>query len=83
MFGFGTMISLDAKTCSVPQFIGVPQSNFEIANFCINFLVPLALGGRVNPSDTLVMVTETIHHLWPPHTEESLRFSKCVLRLIF
>ena len=28
-FGFGTMISLNAKTCSVPLFIGAPQRNFE------------------------------------------------------
>ena len=47
-FGFGTMISLDAKTCSVPQFIGAPQWNFETADLGIKSLAPLALGGWVN-----------------------------------
>ena len=45
MFGFGTTISLDAKTRSVPQFIGAPQRNFETADLGIESSVPLALGG--------------------------------------
>ena len=57
------MISLDAKTCSVPQFIGVLEHNFETTNLGIKSLAPLALGGWVNPSDNLVLATETIHHL--------------------
>ena len=52
-FGFGTAISLDAKTRSLPQFIGAPQRNFETANLGIESLVALALGGWVNPSHTL------------------------------
>ena len=83
MFGFGTVISLDAKTRSVPQFIGAPQRNFETADLGIESSAPLAPGGWVNPSHTLVPATETIHHPWPPRTKESPRFSKCVLRSIF
>ena len=56
------MISLDAKTHSVPQFIGAPQRNFEISDLGIKSLVPLAPSGQVNPSDILVLATETIHH---------------------
>ena len=59
LFGSSTMILLDAKTRSVPQFIGVPQRNFETADLGIKSSVPLALGGRVNPSDTLVLAMET------------------------
>ena len=77
------MISLDAKTRNVPQFLGAPQQNFETTDLGIESSVPLALGGRVNPSDTLVPSTETIHRPRPPRTEESPRFSKCVLRSIF
>ena len=69
-FGFDTTISLDAKTCSVPQFIGASQCNFEIANLEIESLVPLALDRWVNPSDTLVLVIEIIHHSWPPHAKD-------------
>ena len=83
MFGFGTMILLDAKTHSVPQFIGAPHRNFETPDLGIKSLGPLALDGRVNPIDTLVLTVETIHHLWPPRSEETLRCSKCVSRSIF
>ena len=76
MFLFGTAISLNVKTRNVPQFIGAPQCNFETTNLGIESLAPLALNGWVNPSDTLVFATETIHHLQPPHTVESLRYSK-------
>ena len=77
------MISLDAKTSSVPQFISAPQRNFEIVDLGIELLVPLVLGGRVNPSDTLVLAMETIHRPRPPRIEESPRFSKRILRSIF
>ena len=63
------MISLDAKTRSMPQFIGAPERNFETADLGIKSLVPLALGGWVNSSDTLILTTETSHHPWPPRTE--------------
>ena len=82
-FGFGTAISLDAKTRSVPQFIVAPQRNFETADLGIESSAPLAPGGWVNPSHTLVLATETIHHPRPPHTEESLRCSKRVSKSIF
>ena len=82
-FGFGTAILLDAKTRSVPQFIGAPQRNFETVDLGIKSLAPLVLGGRVNPSHTLVLATVTIHRLWPPYTEESPRCSKCISRSIF
>ena len=71
LFGFRTAISLDAKTRSVPQFIGALERNFETADLGIESLVPLALGGWVNPSITLVLAMETIHRPWPPRTEES------------
>ena len=77
------MVSLDAKTHSVPQFIGGSQRNFETTHLGIELSVPLALGGRVKPSHTLVLAMETIHHPWPPRIEESPRFSKCVLRSNF
>ena len=83
LFGLGTMILLDAKTRSVPQFIGAPQRNFETVDLGIESFLPLAPSGWVNPSDTLVLAMETIHHPQPPRTEESPRFSKCVLRSIF
>ena len=83
MFGFGTTISLDAKTRSVPQFIGAPQRNFETVDLGIESLAPLAPGGWLNPSETLVPATETIPRSRPPRTEESPRFSKCILRSIF
>ena len=60
-FGFGTSISLDAKTRRVPQFIGAPQRNFETTDLGIESLVPLALDGWVNSSDTLVLAMETLH----------------------
>ena len=62
-FGFSTMISLNAKTHIVPQFIGAPQRNFETANFGSEKLAPLALDGWVNPSDTIFLATEIFHHL--------------------
>ena len=71
LFGFGTVISLDAKTRSVPQFIVAPQRNFETVDLGIESSVPLASGGWVNPSHTLVLATETIHRSQPPRTEES------------
>ena len=77
------MISLDAKTHSVCQFIGAPQRNFETVDLGIELSVPFALGEWVNPSDTLVASIETIHRLRAPRIEESLRFFKCVLRSIF
>ena len=83
LFGFDTVISLDAKTHSVPQFISAPQCNFETTDLGIKSSMPLDLGGWVNPSHILVLATETIHHLWPPRTEESPRFSKCISSLIF
>ena len=82
-FGFGTTISLDAKTCNVPQFIGAPERNSKTADLGIESLVPLAPGGWLDPSDTLVLAIESIHHPWPLRTEESPRCSKCVLRSIF
>ena len=48
------MVSLDGKTCSVPQFIGAPQHIFKTTNLGIKSSAPLALDGWVNPSDTLV-----------------------------
>ena len=77
------MVSLDAKTRSVPQFIGAQQCNFETTNLGIKSSVPLAPYGRVNPSVTLVPSTETIHHPRRPRTKESPRCSKCISRLIF
>ena len=82
-FRFGTTISLDAKTRSVPQFIGAPQRNFETADLGIESSFPLAPGGWVSRSHTLVLATETIRHSWPPRTKESPRWSKCILRSIF
>ena len=61
-FGFGIAILLNAKTRSVPQFIGAPQRKFETADLGIESSAPLALGGWVNPSHTLVPATKTIHH---------------------
>ena len=83
LFRFGKAISFDAKTRSVSQFIGAPQCNFEIADLGIKSLVPLASNGWVNPSDTLGLATESLHHSRPPHIEESIRCSKCVSRSIF
>ena len=51
------MISLDAKTRSVPQFIGAPQCNFETTDLGIESSAPLSLDGKVNPSDTLFPAT--------------------------
>ena len=76
------MILLDAKICSVPQFIGALLCNFETIDLDIKSSVPLALDGWVNPSDTLFLATESLHYLWPPYIEESPRCSKCVLRSI-
>ena len=53
MFGFGTTISLNAKTHSVPQFIDASQHNFETINFGVESTTPLALDGKVHPSETL------------------------------
>ena len=83
LFGFDTVISLDAKTCSVPQFIGAPQRKFETADLGIKSSVPLAPSGWVNPSHTLVLAMKTIHHSQPPRTKESPRCSKCISRSIF
>ena len=77
-FGYGTTILLDAKTCSVPQFIGAPKHNFETADLGIKLSVPLAPNTWVNPSETLVLAVESLHHPWPPRTEESQRCSKCI-----
>ena len=77
------MILLNAKTHNVPQFIGAPQRNFETIDLDIELSVPLAPGGWVNPSHTLVPATKTIHHSQPPRTKESPRCSKCISRLIF
>ena len=82
-FGFDTSISLDAKTCSMPQFIGAPQHKFETTDLHIKSLVPLALSGWVNPIHTLVPTMKTIHHPQPPRTKESPRCSKCISRSIF
>ena len=60
-FGFNTVISVDAKTRSVPQFIGAPQRKFETVDLGIESSVPLAPGGWVNTSHTLVPAMETIH----------------------
>ena len=45
LFGFGTTIALNAKTRSVPQFIGAPQHNFGTANLGIESSAPLAPSG--------------------------------------
>ena len=82
-FGFDTTILLDAKTHSVPQFIGAPELNSKTIDLGIKSSVPLSLGEWVNLSHTLVLATETIHHPRPPHTEESPRCSKCISRSIF
>ena len=73
MFGFGTTISLNAKTRSVPQFIDASQCNFETTDLGIKYSAPLALDGRVNHSETLVSLAESLHHPWPPGTKESPR----------
>ena len=41
------MISLDAKTHNVPQYIGAPQHNIEITDLGIESSMPLALSERV------------------------------------
>ena len=69
MFRFGTMISLNAKIRSVPQFMGAPQCNFETIDLGIELLALLALDRLVNPSDTLVPLTETIHLPLPSRTK--------------
>ena len=69
------MISLDAKTRSVPQFIGAPQFNFETADLGIESSVPLALGGKVNPGDALVQqwIPSIFHgHLVPRSLQGAL-----------
>ena len=55
------MISLDAKTRNVPQFISAPQRNFETTDVGIESAMPLALDGWVNPSDTIFPAIETLH----------------------
>ena len=77
------MIFLNAKTFLVPQFIGASLCNFETTNLGIKLLVSLTLDGWVNPSDTLVLTMKSLHHLWPPHIEESQRCSMCISRSIF
>ena len=56
------MISLDAKTRSMPQFIGAPQRNFLTTDLGIELSVPLALNGWVDPSDTLFLSMEILHY---------------------
>ena len=70
------MILFDAKTRSVPQFIGAPQRKFETADLGIKSSVPLGPGGWVTLSDTLFLATKTIHHSRPLRTKESPRCSK-------
>ena len=82
-FGFGIAISLDAKTRSVPQFIGTPQRKFEITDLGIESSAPLALDGWMNPINALFLAIETIHRSRQPRTKESPRCSKCISRLIF
>ena len=77
------MILLDAKTRNVPQFISASQCNFETIDLGIESSVPLASDGNVNPSDTIVLTLESLHHSQPPCIKESPRCSKCILRLIF
>ena len=62
-FEFDTAISLNAKTSSVPQFIGASPYIFETIDLGIKFSNPLALYGWKNPSDTLVLVVEVLHRL--------------------
>lgn len=83
LFGFSIVISLDAKTCSVPQFIGASLRNFETIDLGIKSSMPLALNGGVNPDNTIFLTMESLYGLQPPHTKESPRFSKFVWRLIF
>ena len=45
------------KNSQCDQFIGAPQHNFETTDLGIKSLTPLALGGCVNPSETLVLAT--------------------------
>ena len=71
-FGFGTTISIDGKTLSVPQFIGAPKHNFETADLGIESSVPLALDGWVNPSDTLFLATKSLQCSQPPIPESLL-----------
>ena len=74
LFGFGTTISLDVKTYSVPQFIGASQHSFEITDLGIELLVPLALNRQVNSSDTLILTAKSLHCPRPPRTEEPPMF---------
>ena len=62
LFGFGIVISLDAKICSVRHFTGAPQHNFETADLGIESSTPLALDGWVNPTNTLFPDIEILHH---------------------
>ena len=80
---FVVAISLDDKTCSVPQFIGALLYNFENIDLGIKLSSSLALNGLVNPSETLIFTAESLHHSWPPHIEESQISSKQSLRLVF
>ena len=77
------MILLDAKTHSVPKFIGASLHNFESTDIGIELSVPLALDGLVNPSDTLGPSSKSLHHLRPLRIEESPRYSKSISRSIF
>ena len=60
-FGFGATISLNSKTCCVPHFIGASLRNFETIDLGIKPSVPLALDGKVNPIDALVLAMEGLH----------------------
>ena len=73
------MIFLDSKTRSVPQFIGASQHNFETIDLGIELLVPLALNGQVNTSDTLVLASESLHCLQHP-VPRSLQGALCAYR---
>ena len=77
-FGFDTSILLDAKICSVPQYIGASLHKFETTDLGIKLPVSLAPDGWVNLSDTLVLAIESFHHLQPPHTKKYPRCSKCI-----
>ena len=81
LFRFDIIIFLHAKTCSMPHFIGASLHNFEIANLGIKLSAPLALDGKFNLSETLVLALKSLQCLWPHHTRESPRFSKCISKV--
>ena len=72
------MILLNAKIGSAPQFISAPQCKFETTDLGVKSLVPLSLDEKLNPIHTLFLSMESLHHPWPPHTEESQRCYKCI-----